>query len=102
VLELSDVTPGLKGQLTRAVRTGGLAFSAQGATNNRGAGDHVVRPHTGVEYDNFLEMGLKSTLCRVDLVQLAPGLKSTLRGVDFNSAAGLFWRRPVIPTAELN
>jgi hypothetical protein len=58
--------------------------------------------HSGVKYDKFLEMGLKSTLCRVDLTLLAPGLKSTLRRVDFNSAAGLFWRPPVIPTAELN
>jgi hypothetical protein len=58
--------------------------------------------HSGVKYDNVLEMGLKSTLCRVDLTLLAPGLKSTLRGVDFNSAAGLFLGPPVIPTAELN
>jgi hypothetical protein len=58
--------------------------------------------HSGVKYDNFFEMELKSTLCRVDFINLAPGLKSTLRGIDFNSAAGLFWRPPEIPTAELN
>jgi hypothetical protein len=57
---------------------------------------------SGVKYDTYFEMELKSTLCRVDLILLALGLKSTLRGIDFNSAAGLFWRPPVISTAELN
>jgi hypothetical protein len=40
-------------------------------------------------------MGLKSARCRVDLIHLAPGLKSTLPGVDFNSAAGLSTCGPV-------
>jgi hypothetical protein len=46
--------------------------------------------YNGVEYDKFFEMELKSILCRVDLIHLEAELKSSLRGIDFKSAAGLF------------